>query len=126
MLAPCQDGVGNAGYQESMRAVQDMELAQALEWIIDNNCNLETFRIGNQKPVDMLRILKAVGKNHIKILSEMDPSELKEVYRMIPLEDHGSPQESLRTYLEQYLEEKPDALIYLLRDSGLYVVPSGA
>lgn len=126
LLAPCQDGVGNAGYQESMRAVQDMELAQALEWIIDNNCNLETFRIGNQKPVDMLRILKAVGKNHIKILSEMDPSELKEVYRMIPLEDHGSPQESLRTYLEQYLEEKPDALIYLLRDSGLYVVPSGA
>jgi nickel-dependent lactate racemase len=123
LLAPCQDGVGNAGYEASMRAVQDMELGPALEWIIDNNCNLETFRIGNQKPVDMLRILKAVGEDHIKVLSEMDPAEVKQVYRMVPLEDRGSPQESLRSYLTDYLTAKPDALVYLLRDSGLYVVP---
>jgi nickel-dependent lactate racemase len=123
LLAPCQDGVGNAGYQESMRSVQDMELAPALEWIINNNCNLHTFRIGNQKPVDMLRILKAVGEDQIKILSEMDPADLKSVYRMDPLEDLGSPQESLRGFLNNYLQAKPNALVYLLRDSGLYVVP---
>lgn len=123
LLAPCQDGVGNAGFQESMRSVQDMELTAAMEWIINNNCNLQTFRIGNQKPVDLLRILKQVGENHVKILSEMDPVELKQVYRLDALEDLGSPQESLRSYLAKYLQAKPDALVYLLRDSGLYVVP---
>ena len=100
-----------------------MELAPALEWIIKNNCSLQTFRIGNQKPVDMLRILMTVGENQIKILSEMDPVELKNVYRIDPLEDHGSPQENLRSFLTTYLQAKPDALVYLLRDSGLYVVP---
>ena len=76
VLAPCQDGVGTIGYQESMQAIQGMDLDQAMEWVINNKCGLESFRIGNQKPVDTLRILKSLGSGQIKILSEMDPGEL--------------------------------------------------
>ncbi len=123
LLAPCQDGVGTVGYQESMEAVQGLDLDQALNWVIDNTCSRDTFRIGNQKPVDTLRMLKSLGENRIKILSEMDPEELLRVYRLVEIPDLGSPQESLRNYVNQFLDEKPDALIYVLKDAGLYVVP---
>lgn len=124
LIAPCPDGVGSEGYQDSMKAVQDLDLSQAMRWVIDNKCSLETFRIGNQKPVDILRILKSLGEGHIKILSEMDPDELRSVYRLEAIPDRGSPQQSLRGYVEDFLAEKPGALIYLLRDAGLYVVPN--
>lgn len=125
LLSPCPDGVGAPAYQENMLAVQGMNIDQALEWVMDNICSPDTFQIGNQKPVDSLRILKSLGIDRIKILSEMDPVVLKEVYRLDPLPDKGSPQESLRDFLEGFLNAKPDALIYLLRDPGLYVVPTG-
>ncbi|MFL7814424.1 MAG: lactate racemase domain-containing protein [Anaerolineales bacterium] len=123
LLAPCQDGVGAQGYQDSMEAVQGLDLDQAMHWVIDNKCSLETFRIGNQKPVDTLRILKTLGEGHIKILSEMDPQELRNVYRLEAIPDRGSPQSSLRGFVEDYLAENPGALVYLLRDSGLYIIP---
>jgi nickel-dependent lactate racemase len=122
LLAPCEDGVGTVGYQETMEAIQDMDLDEALSWVIDHKCNRETFRIGNQKPVDSLRMLKTLGENRIKILSVMDPDELQQVYRMDPLPNLESPQESLRAYLDKFLTEKPEALIYVLKDAGLYVV----
>ena len=122
LLAPCEDGVGTVGYQETMEAIQDMELDEALSWVIDHKCSRETFRIGNQKPVDTLRMLKTMGENRIKILSVMDPDELRQIYRMDPLPNLGSPQEILRVYLDKFLTEKPEALIYVLKDAGLYVV----
>jgi nickel-dependent lactate racemase len=123
LLARCADGSGSDGYQETMQAVQHLDLDQALTWVIDNKCSRETFRIGNQKPVDSIRILKTLGENQIKILSDMDADELKKVYRMDPLEDFGSPQENLRQFLDKFLDEKPEALIYILKDSGLYITP---
>ncbi len=122
-VAPCQDGPGSAGYQESMEAIRDMDLNQALGWVIDHKCSLETFQIGNQKPVDNLRILKSLGEGHIKILSEMDPEELHNTYRMDAIPDRGSPQLSLRGFVEDFLDDNPEALIYVLRDPGLFVVP---
>lgn len=123
LLATCEDGPGTEGYRETMEAVQDMDLDQALNWVLDNKCSVETFRIGNQKPVDSIRILKTLGENQIKILSEMDPEELQKTFRMESVVDQGSPQESLRYFVDQFLNDKPDGLIYVLKDSGLYVVP---
>jgi nickel-dependent lactate racemase len=125
LLAPCEDGVGSAGYQESMQAVQEMDLIPALEWVINNKCGLDTFRIGNHKPVDTLRMIKSLGEGNIKILSEMDPNELRDIYRLDPLPDKGSPQQTLRDYLDSFLEDDPEALIYVMHDAGLYVVPEG-
>jgi nickel-dependent lactate racemase len=123
LLAPCEEGPGAEGYRETMEAVQDMDLDQALNWVIDNKCSLETFQIGNQKPVDSIRILKTLGENRIKILSEMDPQELQKTYRMESVADQGSPRESLRFFVDQFLNDKPDAIIYILKDSGLYIIP---
>jgi nickel-dependent lactate racemase len=123
LLAPCQDGVGSDGYRDSMTSIQDLDLNQAMNWVIDNTCSRETFKIGNQKPVDILRMLKTLGEGKIKILSEMDANQMKNLYRLDPIPDLGSPEESLRGYINQFLTEKPDALIYVLQDPGLYVVP---
>jgi len=41
---------------------------------------------------------------------------------MDPLPNLENPQETLRDYLDKFLTEKPEALIYVLKDSGLYVV----
>ena len=123
LLAPCQDGVGTAGYQETMEAIQDMDLDHALEWILENKCSQASFRIGNQKPVDTIRILRSLGANRIKILSEMDPKELREIFRLDPIPDKGSPRESLRSFLDGFLSDNPAALVYVMKDAGLYVVP---
>jgi len=123
LLAPCEDGPGAVGYQETMEAIKGMNLDEALNWVIDNKCSLDTFRIGNQKPVDSIRILKTLGDNRLCILSEMDPDELRQTYRLEPLVDQGSPQESLRFFVNQFLKKKPDALIYVLKDAGLYIIP---
>jgi nickel-dependent lactate racemase len=123
LLAPCQDGAGAPGYIETMDAIQGMNLDQALEWVIDNKCSVETFRIGNQKPVDSLRILKTLGEGQIKILSEMDPDELRNTYRLDPIPHTGTPQESLRAYFSQFFDENPEALVYVMSDAGLHVTP---
>lgn len=123
LLAPCQDGAGAPGYIETMDAIQGMNLDQALEWVIDHKCSVETFRIGNQKPVDSLRILKTLGEGQIKILSEMDPEELRHTYRLDPIPHTGTPQESLRAFFSHYFEENPEALVYVMSDAGLHVTP---
>lgn len=123
LLAPCQDGAGAPGYIETMEAVRGMDLDQSLEWVIDHKCSAETFRIGNQKPVDSLRILKTLGEGQIKILSEMDPNELRNTYRLDPIPHRGTPQESLRAYFFRFFEKNPDALVYVLSDAGLHVTP---
>ncbi|MBS3750782.1 MAG: DUF2088 domain-containing protein [Anaerolineales bacterium] len=123
LLAPCYDGVGSEGYKDSMEAVRDLPIDQALKWVIEHTCSVETFHIGNQKPVDILRILKSLGEGRIKILSEMDPKTLRDVYRLDPLPQAIDPQKALQTFLTTYLKENPQAVVYLLKDPGLYVVP---
>ena len=123
LLAPCQDGVGSAGYQETMEAVRDQPLDEALAWVLENKCSVETFRIGNQKPVDTLRILKTLENGKISVLSEMDPTDLEEIYRLNPIPGSENPRQALRSYLTGYLDSKPEALIYVLEDAGLFVVP---
>jgi nickel-dependent lactate racemase len=123
LLAPCQDGVGSAGYQETMEAVRDLPLDEALAWVLENKCSVETFRIGNQKPVDALRILKTLESGRISVLSEMDPTELEEIYRLDPIPGTENPQQALRSYLTGFLDSNPEALIYVLEDAGLFVVP---
>ncbi|MBD3190430.1 MAG: DUF2088 domain-containing protein [Candidatus Heimdallarchaeota archaeon] len=122
LLARAQDGVGNEAYHKTMQAVKDMGLDEALVWVIENKCNEETFRIGNQKPVDLLRILK---DSQIDMITEMDPTELKETFRINPVKIEGSIQETLRAYVQKFLEEKPGGLIYVMNDAGLAVQIKG-
>jgi len=123
LLARAQDGVGNKAYHETMLAVKDMDLDEALAWVVANKCSEETFKIGNQKPVDLLRILK---ENQIDMITEMDHTELKNTFRINGIGIQGSVQETLRNYVKKFLEEKPDGLIYIMADAGIYVMPKEA
>ncbi|MBN1329129.1 MAG: DUF2088 domain-containing protein [Candidatus Heimdallarchaeota archaeon] len=120
LLARSEDGVGNLAYHDTMLAVKDLNLDEALKWVVANKCSEETFKIGNQKPVDLLRILK---ENQIDMIGEMDPKELKETFRINPIEIKGSVLETLKDYVVNFLKENPTGLIYVMADAGIYVVP---
>lgn len=120
LLAKAQDGVGNKAYHETMIAVKGKNLDEALVWVVENKCSEETFKIGNQKPVDLLRILM---DNQFDMITEMDHKELKETFRINPIKITGSIQETLRNYVKKFLDEKPDGLIYVMADAGNYVKP---
>lgn len=123
ILAPCQDGVGSKRYRETMASVKDMPVDKAIRWVIDNKCNVDSFHIGDQKPVDLLRILKSLGNGSIKILSEMDPYTLRNVFRLDPLPQPRGPQNAITSFLKSFLRKNPNALIYVLKDPDLNVVP---
>ncbi len=122
LLARAQDGVGNKAYHETMIAIKDMNLEDALKWVVENKCSEETFRIGNQKPVDLLRILM---DNQIDMITEMDHKELNETFRINTVEIKGNLQETLRAYVDDFLKTNPDSLIYIMADAGIYVKPKG-
>ena len=120
LLAKAQDGVGNQAYHDTMIAIKEMDLDTALTWVVENKCTEETFRIGNQKPVDLLRILK---DNQIDMITEMDHKELKETFRINPIEIKGTLQETIRNYVKIFLEAKPEGTIYIMADAGNFVKP---
>ena len=120
LLARAQDGVGNQAYHDTMLAIKDKDLDEALAWVVANKCSVETFKIGNQKPVDLLRILM---DNQIDMITEMDHKELKDTFRINGVEVKGSVQETLRNYVADYLKDNKDALIYVMSDAGIYVKP---
>lgn len=120
LLARAQDGVGNQAYHDTMIAIKDKDLDEALTWVVANKCSEETFKIGNQKPVDLLRILK---DNQIDMITEMDHKELKDIFRITGVEIKESVQETLRRYLANFLKGQKDALIYIMSDAGIYVKP---
>ncbi|MHA1667399.1 MAG: hypothetical protein ACTSUR_01980 [Candidatus Heimdallarchaeaceae archaeon] len=122
-VAPLPDGVGNANYEKVMKESENMSIQEALEYVLDNYCTEETFKIGNQKPVDTLRILKTIGEGNLKFVSDMDSEELRKTYRTNPIKKpHESPVEALRREIETYMTANPDAIIYVMDDPGLYVV----
>ncbi|MCK5184197.1 MAG: hypothetical protein KAQ95_07820, partial [Candidatus Heimdallarchaeota archaeon] len=120
LLAKAQDGVGNQAYHDTMIAIKEMDLDTALTWVVENKCTEETFRIGNQKPVDLLRILK---DNQIDMITEMNHKELKETFRINPIEIKGTLQETIRNYVKIFLEAKPEGTIYIMADAGNFVKP---
>ena len=120
LLARAQDGVGNQAYYDTMVAAKDMDLEEALSWVVANKCSEETFKIGNQKPVDLLRILMDA---QLDMITEMDHKELKEVFRINGVEIKGSVQETIKNYVKEFLVENPKGLIYLMADAGNFVIP---
>ncbi len=123
LLAPCEDGIGSAGYEEAIHAVKDLEVADALRFVIENYGSEKTFKIGNQKPVDLFRILLDVAEGNIKLVSGLDPDELRKVYRMegCIVKDSSDVQAILRNLMERYAKEHPNPKVYVLEDSGLLV-----
>lgn len=123
IVSPCPDGVGNANFEQTMIESKDLSLQKALEYVLDNYCNEETFKIGNQKPVDLLRIQKTIGEGNMKMVSFMDSNVLKTVYRISPVKKpEEGPVEAIRREVEAYMSKNPTGQIYLLDDPGLFIV----
>ena len=86
-------------------------------------CSETTFKIGNQKPVDLLRMIKTCGEGNLKIISNMDGQALLDIYRMVPLKNPGDDTlEVLRKEVKDFMSKKSDAQIYILDDPGIYIV----
>ena len=123
LLAPCEDGIGSAGYEEAMHASKDLEVRDALRFVIEKYGSEQTFKIGNQKPPDLFRILLDVAEGNIKIVSGLDPDELRNVYRMegCSVTDSSEVQKILRDLVERFLKENPNPKVYVLDDPGLLI-----
>ncbi|MHA2424626.1 MAG: lactate racemase domain-containing protein [Candidatus Thorarchaeota archaeon] len=125
LLAPCQDGIGSAAYEEAMHAAKDYEVRDALRFVIETYGSEETFKIGNQKPPDLFRILLDVAEGNIKVVTGLDPEELRSIYRMEAC-NPNSPEDSqrvLRDLVDRFTQEsgfdKPK--VYVLDDPGLLI-----
>lgn len=123
LLAPCEDGIGSAGYEEAMHAAKDLEVQDALRFVIEKYGSEETFKIGNQKPPDLFRILLDVAEGNIKVISGLNPDELRSVYRMegCSVQDSSEVQKILRDLVDRFLKEHPNPKVYVLDDPGLLI-----
>jgi nickel-dependent lactate racemase len=123
LLAPCEDGIGSAGYEEAMHASKDLEVQDALRFVIEKYCSEKTFKIGNQKPPDLFRILLDVAEGNIKIVSGLDPDELRSVYRMegCSVKNSSEVQQILRDLVSRFLKEHPNPKVYVFDDPGLLI-----
>lgn len=126
LLARCEEGIGSAAYEEAMLAAKDMSVKDALKFVIQTYCSEKTFKIGNQKPPDLFRILLDVAEGDIKVVTELEPNMLRKVYRMEALNPSKPEdvQKLLRDLLVRWKKEHPEnqnPLIYVLGDSGLLV-----
>ncbi|MFW9834447.1 MAG: lactate racemase domain-containing protein [Candidatus Thorarchaeota archaeon] len=123
LLAPCEDGIGSAGYEEAMQASKDLEVRDALRFVIEKYGSEQTFKIGNQKPPDLFRILLDVAEGNIKVISGLDPDEMRSIYRMegCSVADSSEVQKILRDLVERFLKENPNPKVYVLDDPGLLI-----
>lgn len=123
LLAPCEDGIGSAGYEEAMHSAKDLEVRDALRFVIETYGSEQTFKIGNQKPPDLFRILLDVAEGNIKIVSGLDPDELRSVYRMegCKVIDSSEVQNILRDLVGRFLKEIPNPRVYILDDPSLLI-----
>ena len=123
LLAPCEDGIGSAAYEEAMEAAKDLEVQDALRFVIETYGSEKTFKIGNQKPPDLFRILLDVAEGNIKVVSGLDPDELRKIYRMegCKPDNPHEVQKILRDLVTRFLKENTDPKIYVLDDPGLLI-----
>lgn len=125
LLAPCQDGIGSDAYESAMEAARDLEVTDALRFVIQTYCSEQTFKIGNQKPPDLFRILLDVAEGNIKVVTMLEPEEMRAVYRMEAC-NPTRPEDSqtiLRELVNRFSIETgiQNPRIYVLDDPGLLI-----
>jgi nickel-dependent lactate racemase len=125
LLAPCQEGIGSDAYAEAMHSAKDLEVEDALRYVIQEYGSEKTFKIGNQKPPDLFRILLDVAEGNIKVVTQLNPEELRDVYRMEACNPR-SPEDAqrvLRELVGRFTEETgiSNPRIYVLEDAGLLI-----
>jgi hypothetical protein len=108
-----------------MHSAKDLEVEDALRYVIQEYGSEKTFKIGNQKPPDLFRILLDVAEGNIKVVTQLNPEELRDVYRMEACNPR-SPEDAqrvLRELVGRFTEETgiSNPRIYVLEDAGLLI-----
>jgi hypothetical protein len=88
-----------------------------------HDCSEKTFQIGNQEVADLFRILLDVDERNSKVVSQLDPKMLSDIYRMEGLNPRN-PADAQRVLLEtmqRFLKENPDPRVFILDNAGLYI-----
>jgi hypothetical protein len=64
-----------------------------------------------------------VAEGNIKIVSGLDPDELRNIYRMegCSVQSADEVQKVLRDLVERFLKENPNPKVYILDDPGLLI-----
>ncbi len=121
VLSPCPEQIGNKNYEKIMDECKDMSTQKALDYVLDNYCSEKTFDIGNQNPVEILRVLKKIGDGNIMMISDMDSQKLI-INRIVPIKEASeSPIKALRREVKRVLENNSEATIFVLDDPGLLI-----
>ncbi|MFX0151531.1 MAG: lactate racemase domain-containing protein [Candidatus Hodarchaeota archaeon] len=118
LLAHCPLGHGSQNYADTMHEIKGMDLDKAMDHVINTKCSIDNFKIGNQKVVDLIRILKRCTCH---MITEMDKAELEDIFQIKYVPRTGTVQESLRSWLQKYHEENRNAIVYVLPDAGNYI-----
>jgi len=118
LLAPCNDGVGNDAYEKMMMEIYGMDIKDAMSHILEKYCNEKEFKIGYQKPVDLLRILASVGETSLLLLSEMKKDYVEKM-RLQPIPRISDPETDLKRHLENTIEE--GMKVNLIYDPGVLI-----
>ena len=119
LFAHCPLGHGSQNYYDTMKEIKGMDLNKAMDHVISNKCSIDNFKIGNQKVVDLIRILKRCTCH---MITEMDKDQLEGVFQIKYVPRTGTIQESLRAWIQNFREEKnKDPLVYVLPDAGNYI-----
>jgi len=119
LFAHCPLGVGSQNYQDTMEEIKSMSLDEGLKHTLNTKCSIDNFKIGNQKVIDLLRILKRCTCH---MITEMDKDLLESTFRIKYVPHTGTIQESVRNWITSYRNEKnKDPLVYVLPDAGNYI-----
>ncbi|MCK4444279.1 MAG: DUF2088 domain-containing protein [Thermoplasmata archaeon] len=139
LLAPCPDGLGSEGFRElieiSAKVFRDMreelKTSSEPEAVIDRAMTtarkqtqdevMRDFKIGKQKPVDILRMLHYLGWGHLYILQDGLSEEEKNLLPFEYLGKEGDPPLlRIREWVESIeAEDKPTYL--LIEDPGFLI-----
>jgi len=144
LLSQCKDGFGNDEFKNLMKvsapifreldgmlaAAAPAERARLIEEYTDRAMRatqkevMADFKIGKQKPVDLLVVLKHVGYGHLAIIQDGLSDEEME---LVPLSYVGKKGESARARLEAWIaeREKEDKPTYCIMDDPNVLVKIG-
>jgi nickel-dependent lactate racemase len=139
VLAPCRDGIGNDVFRDLMRIAagilakveEDPLYSQDPDKVICKGIEtarkkvqeevMRDFKIGKQKPVDLLRVLEHLGWGHLHIVQDGLSIEEKEILPFDYVGAEGdSPLQSTRDFIAGMESEgRPDYL--LIEDPGFLI-----
>jgi nickel-dependent lactate racemase len=129
-VAPCDEGIGDEEYIKLLELAKPVlerrsDKARAIEdaMAVVLDAIKKDFRIGKQKVVDLLQILRHIGWGHLHMLSNGIPQKEKELLPIECLDMEG--EQTQKKIREWILRHGSDASVTVVDNPGYMVVEEG-